>query len=130
MALNISSEEQAVLEELKRRTIDCVTPKMLEDNYLFYRFAKARNFNLAEAEFMLRKNAYCRKEFGVDTILTDYTAPEEYNGTKSVAENRGTYNRRNSHSTVQIRSLRHLGDRPQIDEVENYFGPSRFTESR
>ncbi|GBN11880.1 SEC14-like protein 2 [Araneus ventricosus] len=55
MALNISSEEQAALEELKRRTIDCVTPKMLEDNYLFYRFAKARNFNLAEAEFMLRK---------------------------------------------------------------------------
>ncbi|GBN35598.1 hypothetical protein AVEN_174289-1, partial [Araneus ventricosus] len=34
MTLNISSEEQAVLEELKSRTIDCVTPKMLEDNYL------------------------------------------------------------------------------------------------
>ncbi|GBM76497.1 hypothetical protein AVEN_102288-1 [Araneus ventricosus] len=84
MTLNISSEEQAVIEELKRRTIDCVTPKMLEDNYLFYRFAKAQNFNISEAELMLRKNAYWRKEFGVDTVLVDYTAPEDSSSFHSV----------------------------------------------
>ncbi|GBM53857.1 SEC14-like protein 2 [Araneus ventricosus] len=77
MALTyLSPEEQAVIEELKRRTTDCVTSKMLEDNYLFYRFAKARDFNLAEAESMLRKHVCWRKEFQIDTILTDYKPPE------------------------------------------------------
>ncbi|GBM76518.1 hypothetical protein AVEN_102301-1 [Araneus ventricosus] len=76
MLTDFSPEEQAVIEELEKRMIDCVTPKMLEDNYLFYRFAKARDFNLAEAETMLRKHVCWRKEFGIDTILTDYKPPE------------------------------------------------------
>ncbi|GBN78746.1 Retinal-binding protein, partial [Araneus ventricosus] len=40
---------------MRRRTINDATPKMLEDISLFYRFAKAHNFLLAEAEAMLRK---------------------------------------------------------------------------
>ncbi|CAL1269125.1 unnamed protein product [Larinioides sclopetarius] len=76
MLTDLSPEEQAVLEELKMRTIDCVTPKMLEDNYLFFRFAKAREFNIPEAETMLRKHVCWRKEFGIDTILIDYKPPE------------------------------------------------------
>ncbi|CAL1269128.1 unnamed protein product [Larinioides sclopetarius] len=76
MLSEFSPEEQTVIEELKRRTINYVTPKMLEDNYLFYRFAKARDFNLADAESMLRKNICWRKEFEMDTILTDYKPPE------------------------------------------------------
>uniref|UniRef100_A0A2L2YTQ0 SEC14-like protein 2 n=1 Tax=Parasteatoda tepidariorum TaxID=114398 RepID=A0A2L2YTQ0_PARTP len=49
---------------------------MLEDPSLFYRFLKARNFNLKNAEAMLRKHILWRKEFGIDTILTDFKAPE------------------------------------------------------
>ncbi|XP_055940493.1 retinal-binding protein-like isoform X2 [Argiope bruennichi] len=73
---DFTPEEQAVIDELRRRTIDDVTPMMLEDNYLFYRFAKARDYNLTEAESMLRRHLVWRKEFGLDTILTDYTPSE------------------------------------------------------
>ncbi|CAL1269127.1 unnamed protein product [Larinioides sclopetarius] len=73
---DLSPEHIAVIEELKRRTMDCVTPKMLEDNYLFYRFAKARDFNLIQAESMLRKHICKRKELEIDTMLTDYKPPE------------------------------------------------------
>ncbi|GBN71331.1 hypothetical protein AVEN_190766-1, partial [Araneus ventricosus] len=51
----VSPEEEKVIEELKRRTECDLPPKLLEDESLFYRFCKARDFNLAEAEAMLRK---------------------------------------------------------------------------
>ncbi|CAL1279022.1 unnamed protein product [Larinioides sclopetarius] len=49
---------------------------MLEDVSLFYRFAKARDFNLTQAEAMLRKHIAWRKEIKMDTILTEYEPPE------------------------------------------------------
>ncbi|GBO23129.1 hypothetical protein AVEN_196933-1, partial [Araneus ventricosus] len=52
---NITDEGKSMVEELRRRTINEVTPKMLEDASVFYRFAKARDFNLGQAENMLRK---------------------------------------------------------------------------
>ncbi|KAF8794832.1 SEC14-like protein 2 like protein [Argiope bruennichi] len=73
---DISPAQVAAVKELKNRTINDVTPKMLEDNYLFYRFLKAREFDLQKAEDMLRKNIAWRKRYNVDTILTDYTPPE------------------------------------------------------
>ncbi|GFQ92528.1 hypothetical protein TNCT_662001, partial [Trichonephila clavata] len=51
----ISPDQEKAVEELKRRLINEVTPKMLEDESLFYRFSKARDFKLPEAEAMLRK---------------------------------------------------------------------------
>ncbi|GFS95087.1 hypothetical protein NPIL_432421 [Nephila pilipes] len=38
---NVTEDEKKVMEELKRRTIDDLTPKMREDESLFYRFCKA-----------------------------------------------------------------------------------------
>ncbi|XP_055938033.1 retinal-binding protein-like [Argiope bruennichi] len=73
---DMRENERKVVEELRRRTINDVTLKMLEDISLFYRFAKARDFNITEAETMLRKNIAWRKEMGIDTILTDYEPPE------------------------------------------------------
>ncbi|GFS79819.1 uncharacterized protein NPIL_407781 [Nephila pilipes] len=64
---------------LKRRTIDCLTPKMLPDESIFYRFSKARNFNIKEAETMLRKYMDFRREYQIDTIVTDYNPPEVLN---------------------------------------------------
>ncbi|GFX13412.1 SEC14-like protein 2 [Trichonephila clavipes] len=62
--------------QLKRRTINDITEKMREDETMFYRFLKARQFNVKNAESMLRKNIAFRKEYQVDTILTDYKIPE------------------------------------------------------
>ncbi|GFR19688.1 hypothetical protein TNCT_587831 [Trichonephila clavata] len=76
---DMTTEELEVVEELKRRTIKDVTPKMLEDESVFYRFSKARDFHIEEAETMLRKHITWRKEHNVDTILTDYKSPEVRN---------------------------------------------------
>ncbi|CAL1279019.1 unnamed protein product [Larinioides sclopetarius] len=73
---NITEDERKVVEELRNRTINEITPKMLEDPSLFYRFSKARDFNLTEAEIMLRKHIAWRKEIGIDTILTDFKPTE------------------------------------------------------
>ncbi|KAF8791866.1 SEC14-like protein 2 like protein [Argiope bruennichi] len=73
-----TEEEKKVVEELRKRTINDVTPKMLEDVSMFHRFAKARDFNLVEAEAMLRKHIAWRKEMQIDTILTDYEPPEVF----------------------------------------------------
>ncbi|CAL1286859.1 unnamed protein product [Larinioides sclopetarius] len=50
----VSESERQVIEELQRRTESDVSPTMLQDETLFYRFAKARDFNLVSAEAMLR----------------------------------------------------------------------------
>ncbi|GFV63227.1 SEC14-like protein 2 [Trichonephila clavipes] len=53
-----------------------MTPKTLEDESLFYRFCKARDFVLEDAEAMLRKHITWRVQFQVDSILTHYKPPE------------------------------------------------------
>lgn len=73
---DLTSEQSKVVEELKSRTIKDVTPKMLQDESVFYRFCKARDFNIEEAESMLRKHISWRKEYQVDTISTDFKPPE------------------------------------------------------
>ncbi|XP_055931416.1 SEC14-like protein 2 isoform X1 [Argiope bruennichi] len=73
---NITPDEKAAIEELKRRMENEITPKMRKDKSLYYRFLKARDFNIKNAEDMLRKHIAWRKEYQVDTILTDYKPPE------------------------------------------------------
>ncbi|CAL1286872.1 unnamed protein product [Larinioides sclopetarius] len=51
----VSPEEEKVIEELKKRIRGNLPPKLLEDESLFYRFCKARDFKLEESEAMLRK---------------------------------------------------------------------------
>ncbi|XP_015906514.1 SEC14-like protein 2 isoform X2 [Parasteatoda tepidariorum] len=72
----IPDEEKDAIKELKARTLTEVSDKMLEDPSLFYRFLKARDFNMKNAESMLRKHISWRKEYNIDTILTDYQLPE------------------------------------------------------
>ncbi|GFY69284.1 SEC14-like protein 2 [Trichonephila inaurata madagascariensis] len=72
----LSLEQKEVMEELKRRTMHDMTPKTLEDESLFYRFCKARDFVLEDAEAMLRKHIVWRVQFQVDSILTHYKPPE------------------------------------------------------
>ncbi|GFW64576.1 hypothetical protein TNCV_3513981 [Trichonephila clavipes] len=56
MQEELCPEKRNAIEELKRRTINDITPKMREDETLFYRFLKARQFNVENAESMLRKD--------------------------------------------------------------------------
>ncbi|GFS57455.1 hypothetical protein NPIL_501061 [Nephila pilipes] len=72
----ITEDQKKVVEELRRRTFDDLTPKMREDESVFYRFCKARDFDLDEAETMLRKHIAWAKEIKLDTFLTDYKPPE------------------------------------------------------
>ncbi|GFS67835.1 SEC14-like protein 2 [Nephila pilipes] len=76
---NITPEENKVIEQLKKRTINDLTPKLLEDESLFYRFCKARDFVLEDAEAMLRKHLVWRKELRIDTILTEHKPLEVFN---------------------------------------------------
>ncbi|GIY89645.1 retinal-binding protein [Caerostris darwini] len=73
---NISPEESKVVEELKRRMSKELSPKLLEDESVLYRFCKARDFKLEDAETMLRKHIAWRKEWKVDTICEDYKPRE------------------------------------------------------
>ncbi|GIY89631.1 SEC14-like protein 2 [Caerostris darwini] len=72
--LDITAEQRKVMEELKKRTIQDVTPKMLEDEFLFYRFCKACDFNLSDSETMLRKHITFRKQMNMDD--RNYKPPE------------------------------------------------------
>ncbi|GFQ71796.1 SEC14-like protein 2 [Trichonephila clavata] len=51
---------------------DEVPQDMYEDKYVFYKFLKARNFNIKQAETMLKKNLIWRKELQIDTIVLDF----------------------------------------------------------
>ncbi|GFS71099.1 SEC14-like protein 2, partial [Nephila pilipes] len=61
---------------LRQRLKNDLPKDMYEDTIMFYKFLKARNFNLNQAESMLRKHLVFRKIVQIDTILTDYKPPE------------------------------------------------------
>ncbi|KAF8794913.1 SEC14-like protein 3 like protein [Argiope bruennichi] len=69
---DIATDEMALIEELKRRYINEITPKMREDDTLWHRFLKARDFNLKDAEDLLKKHIQFRKEFRIDHILEEW----------------------------------------------------------
>ncbi|GBM92855.1 SEC14-like protein 2 [Araneus ventricosus] len=73
---DISAEEERCMEELKRRTLNDLTPALLEDETLFYRFSKARDFHVDAAEAMLKKHIIWREQYKVDRILTDLNPSE------------------------------------------------------
>ncbi|GFU58595.1 SEC14-like protein 2 [Trichonephila clavipes] len=73
---DLTSYEKSVVEELKRRTFHDLTPKMQEDETIFYRFCKARDYDLEKAEIMLRKHITWAKEANIETFLTSYKPPE------------------------------------------------------
>ncbi|GFY58421.1 SEC14-like protein 2 [Trichonephila inaurata madagascariensis] len=71
------SEREAV-EEMRRRLAKELPRKVYDENFLFYRFLKAREFDVDAAEKMLRKTLQWRKENNVDRITTDYKYPEVF----------------------------------------------------
>nr|XP_042910445.1 SEC14-like protein 2 isoform X1 [Parasteatoda tepidariorum]XP_042910446.1 SEC14-like protein 2 isoform X1 [Parasteatoda tepidariorum] len=70
---DVTEYERKAIEELKRRIEHELTPTLLEDKSLYYRFLKARDFNIPHAEALIRKHMLIRKKFKVDEfILKDF----------------------------------------------------------
>ncbi|GFT95675.1 SEC14-like protein 3 [Nephila pilipes] len=68
--------EQLRVEEncLKEAVADVHKPSY--DDYYYLRWLRAREFDVAKAETMMRKNIAFRKKIGADTILENYVVPE------------------------------------------------------
>ncbi|GBN52963.1 SEC14-like protein 2 [Araneus ventricosus] len=73
---DLTGKQELAISELRGRLKNAVPPEMYDDTLIFYKFLKARNFNINQAESMLRKHLEFRKIMQIDSILTDYKAPE------------------------------------------------------
>ncbi|GIY49267.1 SEC14-like protein 2 [Caerostris darwini] len=69
---NWTENEKNAVVELQKIMKDDVPKDMYEDKYIFYKFLKARNFNLNQAESMMRNHLKWRKEIQIDTIISDF----------------------------------------------------------
>ncbi|GFS58169.1 SEC14-like protein 2 [Nephila pilipes] len=76
MKENWTEEEENAVAEFRKIMKDEVPKNMCEDKYVFYKFLKARNFNINQAESMLRKYLRWRKELQIDTIISDFKPSE------------------------------------------------------
>ncbi|GIY49262.1 protein real-time [Caerostris darwini] len=74
--LDLSSSEREAIEEMKRRVSKDLPRKVYDEAALYYRFLKARDFDVDAAETMLRNTLQWRKDNNIDKILTDYKRPE------------------------------------------------------
>lgn len=71
---DLSDEQIAALDQLRTNVDDILMPS--HDDYFLLRWLRARNFNVSQAESMLRENLQWRKQNSVDTILDDYEPTE------------------------------------------------------
>ncbi|GFY55209.1 SEC14-like protein 2 [Trichonephila inaurata madagascariensis] len=65
-------QKKNAVAEFRKLMKDEVPQDMYEDKHVFYKFLKARNFNIKQAETMLKKNLIWRKELQIDTIVSDF----------------------------------------------------------
>ncbi|XP_054715734.1 SEC14-like protein 2 [Uloborus diversus] len=66
---NPSPEERQAIEELRSRIENDLSHELKTDKTLYYRFLKARDFNVDQAEAMLRKHITWRKASQIENIL-------------------------------------------------------------
>ncbi|KAG8180408.1 hypothetical protein JTE90_022757 [Oedothorax gibbosus] len=72
----MTHDQELAIKELKSRfAVDEIPTEMCEDTHTFHRFLKARDYNLNNAEHMLRNHLAWRKEFKLDAIK-DYVSKE------------------------------------------------------
>ncbi|GFR19083.1 SEC14-like protein 2 [Trichonephila clavata] len=74
----LTQSEREAVEEMRRRLAKELPRKIYDENFLFYRFLKARDFDVDASEKMLRKTLQWRKENNVDRITTDYKFSEVF----------------------------------------------------
>lgn len=71
---DLTDQQMSALDELRTNVDDILRPS--HDDYFLLRWLRARNFNVAQAESMLRENLQWRKQNSVDTILEDFEPTE------------------------------------------------------
>lgn len=71
---DLTEQQMTALDELRANVDDILRPS--HDDYFLLRWLRARNFNVAQAEAMLRENLQWRKQNNVDAILDDYEPTE------------------------------------------------------
>ncbi|XP_015923577.1 SEC14-like protein 2 [Parasteatoda tepidariorum] len=70
---DVTEDERKAIEKLRRRIEHELTPALLEDKSLYYRFLKARDFNITNAEALIRKHMLLREKYKIDKfVLKDY----------------------------------------------------------
>ncbi|CAL1296152.1 unnamed protein product [Larinioides sclopetarius] len=74
--LQLTPTEREAVEEISRRISKDLPRKIYDEAFMYYRFLKARDFDVDAAEQMVRQSLQWRKENNVDKILTDYKLPE------------------------------------------------------
>lgn len=67
---DLTDEQMTALDQLRANVDDILRPS--HDDYFLLRWLRARNFNVAQAEAMLRENLQWRKQYNIDSILDDY----------------------------------------------------------
>ncbi|KAJ3297927.1 cytosolic factor, phosphatidylinositol/phosphatidylcholine transfer protein [Borealophlyctis nickersoniae] len=74
---NLTPEEQKTLDQFKKELAEegHYDPEK-HDDYMLCRFLRARKFQLPAAKKMWIEHVTWRKEFGVDTLATDFEFPE------------------------------------------------------
>ncbi|XP_055932161.1 SEC14-like protein 2 isoform X2 [Argiope bruennichi] len=74
---DINADEQRYVDKLRKRLKGKMSEEMFTDDLLL-RFLRARSFNIEATEDMLLKHQQWRKRSKIDTLLTDYKAPEVF----------------------------------------------------
>ncbi|XP_015906516.1 retinal-binding protein [Parasteatoda tepidariorum] len=67
----LDPEVESKIAELKSRVEKDMKPTMKDDKNLFHRFLVARDYNVDQAEIMLKKHLQWRKDYKTDAILTE-----------------------------------------------------------
>ncbi|XP_071039638.1 SEC14-like protein 2 isoform X8 [Parasteatoda tepidariorum] len=73
---DVTEDERKAIEEFKHKMESEITPFLRQDKSLWYRFLKARDFDLKKAEIMLRKHMSDVKKFQIDEVSISYDPPE------------------------------------------------------
>ncbi|XP_035292244.1 SEC14-like protein 2 [Anguilla anguilla] len=73
---DLSPKQAEALAQFRERLQDVLALLPSQNDQYLLRWLRARNFNLAKAEAMLRKHLEFRKHVKADTITTDWKLPE------------------------------------------------------
>ncbi|XP_061656940.1 SEC14-like protein 2 [Syngnathoides biaculeatus] len=73
---DLSAEQAASLTQFRDRIADVLLELPAQHDRYLLRWLRARSFNVAKAEVMIRKHADFRRTMQVDGIVSDWTPPE------------------------------------------------------
>uniref|UniRef100_A0AAQ6AHV3 SEC14-like lipid binding 8 n=1 Tax=Amphiprion ocellaris TaxID=80972 RepID=A0AAQ6AHV3_AMPOC len=73
---DLSPKQAEALEQFRARIQDILPQLPAQHDHFLLRWLRARNFNVQKSEAMLRKHVEFRKHMKVDTIITEWHAPE------------------------------------------------------